>query len=277
MRDSPDRQYSREWLQYERQQPMHDESINEFFGKIFAENPVKSDTTTADKLFIDTFVGWLNFHQMSHFEGIDKFPVRHVIQGVTHFIDDLYQRCDLQIFENDYKYHWRLNNEIEYVKKLDPDKELLISMPFPYYGDVHPDMYQILDECEKLDIPVHVDSAWVSCCRDIHFNYDHPAIKTFGISLSKAGLGGSRIGVRFAREKPEGAITIMNEFNMNQQPLMHIGTLFMENFGPEYFWKMYGMKYIQVCTDFDLEPTKAIHLARDNGKPVGVRSLLRAL
>ena len=40
MRDSPERQYTREWLQYERQQPMYDDSINKFYDKIFEESPV---------------------------------------------------------------------------------------------------------------------------------------------------------------------------------------------------------------------------------------------
>lgn len=275
MRDNPDRQYTKEWLQYERQQPMYDDSINEFYRDIFNIEPVV-DITQA---FVSEFDNWLKTHEFSIFEGIDKFPVRHVIQGVTHFIDDLYQRCgELQTFRNDYKYHWRLNNNIEYVTidTLDPSKELLISMPFPYYGDIHPGMYEILNECQRLNIPVHVDSAWVSCIRDIDFDYDHPAIKTFAISLSKSGIGGNRIGVRYAREEPNGSITLINNFNMNQESLMYVGLKFMQRFGPEYFWKKYEMKYYRVCADFDLEPTKAIHIARDNGKPVGVRSLLRA-
>ena len=51
----------------------------------------------------------------------------------------------------------------------------------------------------------------------------------------------------------------------------------MEKFGPEYFWKKYEKKYFKVCEDFNLKPTKTVHLALDNDKPVGVRSLLRAL
>jgi bifunctional DNase/RNase len=58
---------------------------------------------------------------------------------------------------------------------------------------------------------------------------------------------------------------------------MWIGTRFMKEFGPEYFWKKYENKYNQVLKDFKLQPSKAIHLAMSNGKPVGVRSLLRAL
>ena len=277
MRDSPERQYTREWLQYERQQPMYDDSINKFYDKIFEESPVHKGLL--DDEFLSTFEKWLMNHQYSNFDGINAFPVRHVIQGCTQFIDDLYQRCDIQTFEKDYKYHWRLNNNIKYatIDTLDSNKELLIAMPFPYYGDVHPDMYVILDKCYDLGIPVHVDSAWISCIRDIEFNFNHPAIQTFGISLSKAGIGGNRIGVRFARKEPEGSITIINNFNMNQQPLMYIGICFMEKFGPEYFWKKYEKKYFKVCEDFNFKPTKTVHLALDNDKPVGVRSLLRAL
>ena len=120
-------------------------------------------------------------------------------------------------------------------------------MPFPYYGDIHPGMYDILDKCEKFKIPVHVDSAWISCIRDIDFDFDHPAIKTFGISLSKAGIGGNRIGLRFARHEPEGSITIINNFNMNQHSLMYIGMKFMRDLGPEFFWRKYESKYYKVC------------------------------
>ena len=278
MRDGANREYKREWLQYERQQPMYDESINDFYADVFRESPVHQGTL--DDAFKKTFVEWLKNHKYSTFDGIDAFPVRHVIQGCTHFIDDLYQRCgDIQTFEKDYKYHWRLNNNIKYatIDNLDSNKELLIAMPFPYYGDVHPGMYDILNKCYDLGIPVHVDSAWISCIRDIEFNFNHPAIQTFGISLSKAGIGGNRIGIRFARKEPEGSITIINNFNMNQQPLMYIGICFMEKFGPEYFWSKYEKKYFKVCEDFNLKPTKTVHLALDNGKPVGVRSLLRAL
>jgi len=278
MRDSEKRQYTKEWLQYERQQPMYDNSINEFYDKIFKNSPVHKGLL--DDEFISTFENWLAEHQYSNFDGLDAFPIRHIIQGCTQFIDDLYQRCgDIQTFEKDYKYHWRLNNNIKYatIDTLDLNKEVLIAMPFPYYGDVHPDMYEILDKCYKLKIPVHIDSAWISCIRDINFNFDHPAIQTFGISLSKGGIGGNRIGVRFARKKPEGAITIMNDFHMNQQPLMYIGLRFMQDFGPEYFWRKYENKYYKVCEDFNLKPTKTVHLAIDNNEPVGIRPLLRAL
>lgn len=278
MKDSINRQYNKDWLQYDRPQPMYSSDINKFYDSFYQHNPIH--TTDLDNKFKDTFIQWLNNHKYSTFNGLNAFPRHDIINGCTQFIDDLYQRCGtLQIFENDYKYHWRLNPNIVYttIDTLDPTKELLISMPFPFYGDIHPDMSVILDRCYELKIPVHIDGAWISCIRDIEFNFDHPAIQTIGISLSKGGMGGNRIGLRFARTTPTGAVTIMNDFNMNSQALVSMGIKFMEELGPEYFWTQYKDHYAKVCKDFNLKPTKAIHLASKDGKPIGIRPLLRCL
>lgn len=278
MRDSTDRKYTQEWLQYDRPQPMYSNDLNTFYDNFYQHNPVH--TPDLDQKFKDTFVKWLNAHKLSSLKGLDAFPRRDIINGCTQFIDDLYQRCGtLQTFENDYKYHQRLNPNIEYTRlgNLKKGQELLIALPFPYYGDVHPQMDRILEQCATLEIPVHIDGAWISCIRDIDFDFDHPAIQSVGISLSKGGLGGNRIGLRFARKRPEGAVSIMNDFNMNSQALVSMGIKFMEEFGPEYFWNKYEDSYKQVCKDFDLQPTKAVHLAKKDNKPVGIRPLLRCL
>lgn len=278
MRDSVNRQYSEEWLQHERPQPMYDGDINKFYDRFYKDNPVH--TSNLDEIFKEKFLQFIDSHKLSKFSGLSAFPRQDIINGCTQFIDDLYQRCGtLQIFENDYKYHWRLNPNIKYatIDTLDPTKELLISMPFPYFGDVHPDMQEILDAAHEKNIPVHIDGAWISCIRDIEFNFDHPAIQTVGISLSKGGMGGNRIGVRFSRNTPDGAVTIMNDFNMNSQALVSMGIKFIDELGPEYFWQKYNDAYDKICSDFQLEPTKAIHLARKNNKPVGIRPLLRSL
>ncbi len=278
MRDSVNREYTKEWLQYERPQPMYDNDINKFYDRFYKNNPVHNGNLFNE--FKDIFITYLDAHTMNNLTGYKEFTYRDICVGCTQYIDDLYQRCGtygIQVLENDYKYHWRLNPAIEYVTidTLDDMRELIIAMPFPDGGDVHSQMNEILDTCLEKNIPVHIDGAWITCCRDITFNFFHPAIKTFCISLSKGGLGGNRIALRFAKERPQGAITIMNDFNMNCQSLVHMGIRYMTELGPEYFWKKYEEKYYQVCKDFNLTPSKAIHLATKDGKPVGVRPLLR--
>lgn len=283
MKDSSEREYNEHWLQHDRPQPMYDESINSFYQDFYKDNPVHLNNL--EWVFKSQFHQWFEDHKMNTFKGIDAFVYRDVINGCTQYIDDLYQRLgpNLRTLEGDYKYHWRLNNNIKYFDLDRPHlsrgtkDELLISMPFPKYCDVHPNMNKILDDCLRHNIPVHIDGAWMSCCRDIEFDFDHPAIKTFAVSLSKGGMGGNRIGLRYSRLRPEGAVTIMNDFNMNSQALVWMGTLFMSHFGPEYFWNKYESKYFKVCKDFNLEPTKIIHLARKDGHIVGIRPLLRSL
>tara|TARA_S200000501_G_scaffold143806_1_gene135765 strand:- start:2388 stop:3233 length:846 start_codon:yes stop_codon:yes gene_type:complete len=281
MRDNIKRQYTKEWLQFDRPQPMYDKSINKFYDNFYKENPVHNHDL--DNIFKNKFIEWLDNHILNSFIGYKEFKYLDICVGCTQFIDDIYQRVgqeNVMIFENDYKYHWRLNNNINYttLDTLTSTKELIIAMPFPYCGDVHTDMQRILDKCEALNIPVHIDGAWISCCRDITFNFNHPAIATFAISLSKGGLGGNRIGIRFSKKRPNGAITIMNDFNMNCQSLVSMGIKFIDTFGAEYFWKQYESKYKKVCKDFNLLPTKTIHLAKTiDDKPVGVRPLLRCL
>jgi hypothetical protein len=279
MQDNINREYTSAWLQYDRPQPMYSSHINKFYDDFYKWNPVH--TGDLDEQFKISFDAWLSNHTLSTWRGLAAFPRRDIINGCTQFIDDIYQRAgkDVVTFEDDYKYHWRLNQEIEYATadSIKHGQELIIAMPFPFYGDVHPDMDQILDTALAEGVPVHIDGAWISCIRDMDFDFDHSAIHTVGISLSKGGMGGNRIGVRYARKTPEGAVTIMNDFNMNSQAPVSMGMKFMAELGPEYFWKEYADEYRQVCSDFDLQPTKAIHLAKKDGRPVGVRSLLRCL
>jgi hypothetical protein len=284
MRDSEERQYTKEWLQ-ERPQPMYDHNIEDFYEDFYHTSMIPTNDELSNH-FKSLFHRWLTDRWYSKFEGLEAFPHRDIIYGCTQFIDDIYQRVGvdkIQIVEGDYTYHWRLNKQIQYPKigELDPNKELIIALPFPKYGDVHPWMSFLLDECHVKNIPVHIDGAWIGSCRDINFNFDHPAIKTIGVSLSKAGMGANRVGVRYSRERPDGAVTIMNDFSMIQQALLKIGIAFIQRFDPEYFWYHYRIKYEKICNDFDLKPTKCIHLAMKeiDGQlhPRGVRPLLRCL
>ena len=283
MRDSEEREYLSDWLQVGRPQPMYCNEIDAFIKGFYPTD----DIVGLDDVFKEKFVKWLKDHSLNKFTGIDAFTRLDVSYGCTQYIDDLYQRLGYQLktLKGDYTYHQRLNPDIQYYEPKDvfdysmqaQRPELLIAMPFPSMGDIHPQMKTILDDCAKFNIPVHIDGAWIGSCVDIDFNFDHPAIKTFCISLSKGGMGSNRVGVRFARETPEGAITIMNDFNMQQQALLKIGIAFLDKFEPEYFWKNYEDQYYQVCQDFKLEPTKCIHLAMRDGGPVGIRPLLRSI
>jgi hypothetical protein len=139
-------------------------------------------------------------------------------------------------------------------------------------------MEEILHECKIKNIAVHIDGAWISCCRDITFDFSHVAIRSVGISLSKGlGLGWNRVGLRWTRQPKPDSVTIMNDFRMNNRALVKIGLHFIRNLPIDYLWRTHGDRYYKVCKDFNLTPTNSIYLALREGHPVGVSPLIRYL
>ena len=227
-------EYSDKELVLTRIPPMVDNDLYQFMKSCTHENTADMPNLLQDfKSKINDYVFNNNINKLS---GSEAFKHHDICIGCTQYIDDLYQTYgydNIMTLENDYKYHWRLNNDIKFynINNLEKGKHLLIAMPFPYTGDIHYDMNELLDICHEKNIPVHIDSAWITASKDIEFDYNHPAIQSFAISLSKGlALGSHRIGLRWTREKMHGPISIMNEFNMNCKSLVWIGLKYMENF-----------------------------------------------
>lgn len=272
--------YSEEYLEIDRPSPLSDNLIEKTQLDILSG---KLDKDISDKVYEDfknEAEQWIINSPFNKLSGLDQFHRKDIIIGCTQFIDTQYMKGAVQIIEGDYRYHSRLNPGINYSKpgNLISGVPLIIAMPFPSIGAPHIQMKEILDESFKNAIPVHIDGAWITCCRDISFDFSHPAIQSVGISLSKGlGLGWNRIGLRWTRETRADAVTIMNDFNMNNRALAMIGLHFIRNFTPDYLWFTHGERYFKICRDFGLIPTRSIYLAIRNGQPVGVSPLIRYL
>lgn len=271
--------YSAEWLQVDRPKPLSDAVIEREIQSILHGN---WDTDISNQIYTDFKLEceqWLFNSKLNTLKGIDTFPRKDIIIGCTQFIDNLYMQGPVQTIRGDYKYHERLKlGFVKDVGSLIPDIPLILAMPFPKNGAPHEDIEEILSECRTKQIPVHIDGAWTSCCRDISFDFSHPAIQSVGISLSKGlGLGWNRIGLRWTKDTKPDAITIMNDFNMNCRVLAKIGLHFIRKFPTDYLWNTYGKLNAQVCNDFNLTPTHSIYLALKDGEPVGIAPLIRHL
>jgi hypothetical protein len=273
-------QYSSEFLEIDRPQTLSDRKIESLIGEILSGSLDKDITDAVYENFKKEAEAWIISSPFNTLEGLDTFSRKDIIIGCTQFIDTLYMNGPVQTLINDYRYHDRLNLSMgqKSVGGLIPDVPLIIALPFPSLGNIHADMQEILDECVKKNIPVHIDGAWITCSRDIDFDFNHPAIKSVAISLSKGlGLGWNRVGLRWTKETKPDAITIMNDFNMNNRALAMIGLYFVRNLPVDYLWLTHGDRYYKVCRDFNLLPTKSIHLALHNGQPVGISPLIRFL
>lgn len=273
------RDYTIDFLEIERPQPLSDIHIEQTIQDILNG---KIDKTITDKVYSD-FKTEMQQHIISstlnQISGLENFNRVDIINGCTQFIDNVYMSGPVQTIKNDYRYHERLGYSfIKQVGQLIPNVPLIIAMPFPQIGEKHSDMDEILYECKLKNIPVHIDGAWITCCKDTVFDLNNDVIHSIGISLSKGlGLGWNRIGLRWTRQFKQDSITIMNDFRMNNRVLSIIGLHFIRNFPVDYLWKTYNDVYYKVCEDFNLTPTKSIYLALKEGHPVGLSPLIRYL
>lgn len=272
-------QYSPEYLEIHRPQTLSDNKIESLIADVLNGKLSKDITDKVYEDFKQEAEDWILGSSLNKLSGLNEFSRKDIVIGCTQFIDTIYTKGSVQVLGNDYKYHERLG--LAFVREpghLANHIPLIIAMPFPSIGAPHSQMEEIFDECERKNIPVHIDGAWTTCCRNINFDFNRRVIRSVAISLSKGcGLGWNRIGLRWTNETKADAVTIMNDFNMNNRALAMIGLHFIRNLPPDYLWNTHGDRYYKVCKDFDLTPTHSIHLAMKDGNPVGVSPLIRYL
>ena len=270
--------YDPKWLEVDRPQALCDDYLESLFEKITTGWQADHTLAGIDK-FKQQASDWILSSKLNQLSSFDSFNRLDVIIGCTQFIDNIYMKSQPQVLQGDYKYHHRLGNWSRQPGGLSVKTPLVIAMPFPSTGAVHDQMGDILDESQDKGISVHVDGAWLTCCRGINFDVSHPAIRSVGISLSKGlGLGWNRIGLRWSKDQPADSISIMNDFNMHCRMLTMVGSHVLDNVEPDYLWKTYGELNAKVCKDFNLIPSKAIHMAYTlEGNFVGISPLIRYL
>jgi hypothetical protein len=273
-------EYSAEFLETERPQPLTDRKIEQLQQEVLSGNISKD---ISDQVFTDfkrECTEWIMRSKLNRLEGLSWFERCDIITGCTQAIDTQYMKGPVQIIKGDYRYHERLNPKIEYIQRggMQPNIPLIAAQPFPSTGDTFPDFFNFVEEAFYKNVPLHIDMAWLTCCKDIRMNVMQVQIKTAFVSLSKGlGLGWNRIGLRWTKDSEPDAITIMNDFNMvNKVPVM-IGLHFIRNLPPDHLWTSHGHRYEKICRDFNLTPTKSIYLAMRDGHPVGVSPLIRYL
>lgn len=230
--------------------------------------------------FVSRARDWFENSPINDITGYEHFPVVDAIQGCTQFFENIILKHGwdgVQTLPIEYAYYSLMGKYGTDPGDLEPNKPLLISLPHYASGGIRPEWADVLKECEKKNIDIHIDMAWMVKSRDISLDLNHPNIKSFGMSLSKLGMEWNRIGLRWARQQEMDSITIANHYYKGSinTGVMSCGSFFMENIDRDYVWNTYGNQNYDICRELDLESTKFIHIARskESGRIVCIRSL----
>jgi len=254
----------------------------DFLDSSFTAADVTNEVTSPIfEKFKNTFRQRLEQSKLNSIRGFNKFKRADICLGVAHYMDTLHATQNVQVLQDEYRYHTLINPKLipKTIDTLEPRKHLIISVPFARIGKVHPQMNEILNRCLELKIPVHIDGAWITACRNIDLDLTHPAIWSFSSSLSKGyGLAGwNRIGVRWSNVMYEDPITILNDYLQINTMCVAIGNYFLDNVPADHLWNTHEQHYNKICKDFNLSPTDAIHMATSGVKNLGLSPLLRYL
>ena len=141
---------------------------------------------------------------------------------------------------------------------------LIISLPTWQYCDIHPEWETILKICEQRNIKIHIDGAWFQSARNIKFDFDHPNIESFGMSIGKGiDLQWNRIGLRWSRQKTIDSITLMNKLDQIHHTAITCGAYIMNNVEKDYAWSKYADANKRIADRNDLQQTNSCHVLKD--------------
>jgi hypothetical protein len=210
-------------------------------------------------------------------KGWAAFPCVDVIMGCTHYIESLCSKnkWQIQVLPNEYSYYSVMGHTPTEIGNLKPNVPLIISLPNWKYGDIHPEWNRILSECEQKNIDVHIDCAWITVAKHFDFDFDHPNIKSFAMSMSKYSMTWNRIGLRWSRQRTMDSVTLISSQRKYQETVAACGYFMMKNIDRDYGWNTYGSYYHEICNNLELIPTNSVYVVRNaDGETFGIGTIL---
>lgn len=150
--------------------------------------------------------------------GLEQYPYVNAIDGNTQAFDLFFVRHrnkHIKILRGEWVYHVQQLSANNFTWNYVEDSPLakgdafLISAPFSGLGQIHPNMYNLLQQCEQLSIPVLIDSCFSVVTENQTYDFTSPAIENITFSCSKIfPLQGMPAGIRFSRNEPQDFQTV---------------------------------------------------------------------
>ena len=228
---------------------------------------IEDDKSITD-LFCKNYLQWILSTDNKKIVGLENFSYYVYSHGTTESFDKFYMKHHMKrfrCFKGEYLYHqlaWRNSwPNWRYIEdeELAAGDAVVISIPFSDTGDIHMSHEDLLNQCDKLGIPVLVDCAYFNLSQDIEFNFDHPCITNVTFSLSKLfPVGHLRIGLRLTKVNDDDPLFVLNKISYVNRIGAYIGNALINEFAEDYIVTNYRNKQLELCRSLNLLPSKTV-------------------
>ena len=223
--------------------------------------------------FVDTYRAWISSTQLNHIKGLAFYPVMASSHGTSESFDKFYlkhHRRRFRCFRGEYMYHaasWKtyFPNWL-WIDDADIHEQdaVVISLPFSDTGDPHPDMNSVLDQCDRLGVPVLLDCAFFGACANVSFDFDRDCVRDITFSLSKTvPVAHARIGVRFSKIDDDDSLLIHHKTGYVNRLALDLGIKVMQQIDPDQCARKFKDTQLQVCRELGLVASSTIFLGVD--------------
>lgn len=247
-------------------------TISDFFSNI---RDVDVDLDNWDnQIYFSAFDNWIKNSHYNKFTGIDLFPYRAygagTIDGIQSFIHRhgmskriRFSRAEFvgsKIVCNHASFNWAFLED----GPISDNDAVVLSFPFSGNGNLYENCDQLLDYCDKLNVPVLIDAAYFGISHGITIDLSRPCITDVVFSLSKPFSTQLRLGYRITKQLFDDVLQLNSDSKIYNRYAVSAGIKLLNKFSHDWLIEKYHPIQQKICKEFNLTPSATVTLASDN-------------
>ncbi|MNT30897.1 hypothetical protein D3C72_1667140 [compost metagenome] len=171
----------------------------------------------------------------------------------------------MKVLKGEYPFHRDVFESLGFswswleLENLNSSDFVILSVPFSGDGEIHPQLIEILNRCEKLQVPVLIDCAFAGLSDLVLPKIDgFQCVQKICFSLSKIfNLGTLRCGFEFSRYQ-KGANYTLTQWDYGQKVAAYVGMQLMKQFPLHFIFTKYRERQIQICQQLKIQPSATV-------------------
>ena len=223
-------------------------------------------------VFISCMVDWIQDNKRNNVIGLDHFHFATMTNGTSEAFQMFMMRHNnrhFRFFKGDFMMHKVASNVmgnkwgwIHNADEIKVGQAVIISCPFSDFGAEHEQMEEMLNTCDRLNVPVLIDMAYFGMCHDIEIDLTHKCIEEVTFSLGKTfPIIGARAGIRLQKKQVDDAVLFANQHGIVNNFGALIGITCVESWSSDYIVAKYKQSQLAVCDALNVKPSKCIIFA----------------